>query len=352
MRQVDRITPTDREAWHRLRMEDVTASVVGALFGSHKYTTLMQLAAEKCSAKPPDDNSMNAVLRRGRIMEPAVGAALELDHGIKLEGVPHYLRMRDDAEPLLRIGATKDYQTMVDAGQLARIPNFAMPESWAAREGGFPLSLTVEAKSVRWAVFETEWQNGPPLYHYAQAATQAFLGGDDGALIAVLVGEFCDLHVYPVPRSKRFEDELCRRVVDFWRRVEAGEAQPVQAGDPAKSVFPDTVDGAVSDLNGPIGADDDVLAMVDSVVDGADLASSCAASLRESRSTWSDRLALRQALKALGKTSDKSLEVIDEALKMAIGEAESARISGWKVTWKKTTTGARSLRVSREKKKR
>lgn len=331
-------------------MADVTASDVGALFGSHKYRTLRQLATAKAATGVPDDSKLSSVLRRGRIMEPAIAAALEHDLGLAVQPVSHYLRLRDDAEPLLRIGATKDYQVFETAERLAEILGDAMPRAWAEHFGGLPLSLAVELKSVDYGVFESEWSSGPPLYHYAQAATQAFLGGDDGALIAVLTGKFLDLHVYPVVRSERFEGELCRRVVDFWRRFEAGDEQPVQAGDPAKSVFPESRPGAVVDL-AALTEDPELDAAVSGAEEAALSVVDAAKSLRRPLASWADRLAMRAALKDAEKTSKAASAVLDEGLKMAIGEAERARVPGWKVAWKSGKNGRR-LDVRKEKTKR
>ena len=71
-----RIPITSRDQWLARRKFDVTASVVGAVFGCHPYVTPLHLYVEKQGLVDLPERGDGGVLRRGRIYEPAVAAAV------------------------------------------------------------------------------------------------------------------------------------------------------------------------------------------------------------------------------------------------------------------------------------
>lgn len=345
------ITPmeiTSREAWLDARREDFTASDAGALFGVHKYRTLRQIAVEKAGAAKPERQSL--VFRRGHILEPAIAAAMAYDHGLVCESSKRYLRARDPANRHVRIGATKDYHLTVLAEDLERVLGDRFPPSWRRFLGDMPMAMSVEMKSVDFGVFAEEWSDGPPHYHLAQASTQALVAGDDGALIvALVIGKSLDLHIYPVERMPAFEAAVVTRVADFWRRLEENGPQPVDPRDPASSVWPIATPDVTAVLDGVVVRDADL----DVAREGAKRdASALLDALDDRLDTWDGRLQAREMAKALSKSSEALADATEEALRRSMGEAESGKLAGWRVSWKNTAKGTRQLLVRREKEKR
>ena len=83
----------------------MTASAIGSLFGLNPYKSELRLWAEKSGTEFPDQEAEMAAMRRGRIMERAVGDAFLLDHpGWKIRPAKVYLRAPD-----YNLGATPDF---------------------------------------------------------------------------------------------------------------------------------------------------------------------------------------------------------------------------------------------------
>src|SRR5688572_26475772 len=75
MSTIERWKITDRAEWLQRRRKNINGSEVAALFGVNPFMTNLALYAEKAGLAdmaPPD----SAVMRRGRIMEPAVAAGV------------------------------------------------------------------------------------------------------------------------------------------------------------------------------------------------------------------------------------------------------------------------------------
>lgn len=346
--KVESLRFDDRDAWLEARREDFTASEVGALYGEHKYTTLRQIAVEKTSGRR--SNNLSPVLRRGIIMEPAIAAAMMHDHGLRCQPVHNYLRGRSPADPFLRVGATKDYQLHENAERLLDVLGDRFPDEWRRHLGDLPMSLACEMKSVDWNVYEKEYLDGCILQHQAQAATQAWLGGDDGALVIVLVQGFSlPLHIYPVVRNRRWEEETARRISDFWRRLEAGEEQPLCAGDPASAHHPVGDPQQTAQLGGLIDTSDAMRERLASVSSMGDAMMALADTSKHD--TWNRRLELREVLGRAADVAKGTIETMEDELRHAIGGAAQASIPGWKASWKNDRNGIRRLLVRREKAK-
>ena len=67
-----------RADWMAKRQRVLCAGEAGALFGRHKYTTARRLFTAKAYGEPEEES---AVMRRGKIMEPAVAEAVLVDCG-------------------------------------------------------------------------------------------------------------------------------------------------------------------------------------------------------------------------------------------------------------------------------
>lgn len=312
---VENLLPRTHEEWLALRYDDVTASDIGALFDAGGYRTLRQLATEKRLRCEGRRDVGPAVLRRGKIMEPAIAEALRHDHGFKVEFVHGYLRARSN-DPHFRLGATKDYQAEIPADRLRELLGIGWPRAWDVFAGK-TMSVAVECKFVDSNAFASSWAHGAPAYYVAQTATQAAIAGDDGGLVVALVDTWRkDLAIYAVPRADAFERKLERLVSDFWRRVDAGDELPVQAGDAA-------------DLR-QITLDPGKVVTLDPA-------------------EWHPLLRQREDMKRAMTMAKDKIASIEARLMDAMGSAEFASLDGYKISWSTTSAGHRKLHIHRKR---
>lgn len=234
---VTRHAVTDRESWLKMRAVDLTASDVPSICGCG-YRSIAEVWAEKRGLLQPQAD--NAMLRRGRWLEPAIwGAIKDTNPTWEIRGAKTYLRA-----PAARMGCTPD--------ALAIDPT----------RDGFVL---VQGKIVARPIFEQTWFDGEggvtvPLGYQLQTLTEvmlaeaAFPGTKFYPVLAALsVGDWtADLHMIPVRRHPDAEQKILQTVKDFWAMVDAG-IQP--AIDPAKDhdfirrLYP-VDDGNTIDLTG------------------------------------------------------------------------------------------------------
>jgi len=310
--------PKGRAAWLEARREDVTGSEVPALYGRHKYLTRLGLVRAKQYGEP-EPRRVDPVKRRGHILEPAVAAAIEHDHGLLVRKVNHYLRGRDPADPYLRAGATLDFDLETDGDTLLRALDRAhVAHTWDELDD-LPVRLCIETKSVDRDIYDEEWKDGPPEQHRWQGLTQAMLGGYDGCIIAALVVNYAhDLHMFAVPRNPQLEAKICADISDFWRDYEAGELPAAEARDNSSmgkwSRPPPS--GSVIDLRGDM--------------------------------SWPLMLEEREALKERASAVAYELDSIEARIKEALGDNTAALVDGWTLTWKPDKHGKRMLLIKRK----
>lgn len=195
---IEHRTITSRDEWLEWRKQDVTASVVGALFGVHPYTTSLRIYAEKRGVEFPDADSKT--MRRGRWLEPAVATAVEEERPEwKLRAPKVYLR-----DPDLRLGCTPDY--FID---------------------GDPRGLGVlQCKTVAPSVYARDWLGGSeiPLWVTLQALTEMMLSDAAFGAVAVLLVDPHNMEVaiLDVPRHADSELKILLAVRNFWQQVASG----------------------------------------------------------------------------------------------------------------------------------
>lgn len=197
---IERHKITSREQWLALRSHDITASVAGALFGIHEYTSPYQLWALK-SGLITEDVEETSPMRRGRLLEPVALQLLREERPTwSVEAGHAYFR-----DPIVRIGSTPDA--------------FAIdPE-----RPGFG---AIQFKSVESGVFRKKWRDedgelAPPLWIAVQATVDACLSGASWAAIGVMVvGHGIDLFVIDVPMRPGIMDRLIVETGKFWGLVE------------------------------------------------------------------------------------------------------------------------------------
>lgn len=202
---IDRIPITSREQWLKLREQDVTASVAGALLGVHEFTTAYGLYALKTGAVQEDPEETGP-MKRGRLLEPvAVQLLREQRPAWSIKRGEFYLR-----DAAARLGATPD----VFVEDPERGPG------------------VVQIKSVEASVFRRKWKNedgeiSPPLWVAVQGILEAHLAGAKWAAVAPLVVGFgVDLHIIDIPIHAGIIDRLKTETIAFWQRVEAQDPPP------------------------------------------------------------------------------------------------------------------------------
>lgn len=208
---VEILHPLTHEEWLEFRRPAVTASIAGCLLGVHPYETAYGLWALK-SGRVADGDIDNAVLRRGRLLEPVIFAMLREERPDWTVEYPLGNRFFYDRDA--RIGAT--------------------PDSFATRPDIFGQG-TVQGKTIARSDFESKWidpETGEivlPLWIAVQAIVEATLTGCTWAAVAVLIIDQrrLDLEVIDVPLNTRIMHRLRREVREFWRMVDAGEEPPI-----------------------------------------------------------------------------------------------------------------------------
>lgn len=282
---IERRTITSRDEWLEWRKQDVTGSVVGALFCPHPYTTALRLYAEKRGVKFPDVDETKA-MRRGRWMEPAVARAVsEARPEWRLEAPNVYLR-----DPILKLGATPDFFVHGDPRGLG----------------------VLQCKSVDPRVYKRDWDNGEtvPLWITLQCAAEVMLADAAfGAVAALPIDPNMDLALHEFDRNPGVEHKIRIGVKTFWADVEAGvEPEPDYAADAATIAalsppLPKELRGGQIDLSGN----------------------------NELPGLLEERAAINEAM---GEAEDRR-DAIDAEIKWMMGDAEEAiGVDGWRITYK------------------
>jgi predicted phage-related endonuclease len=201
---------TDRATWLRWRRPFISASQVPALFGAHPYLTALRLYMEKAGVEFEEKD--NPVMRRGRLLEPAVGLAVA------------------EERPEWTIRPAKEFFSDNDR-RIAATPDFFIE--------GDPRGLGIlQAKSAAPSVFQRDWNAGTevPFWITLQALTEMLLTDAAFGAVAVLCVDPFDLvcSIHEVTRHPAAEAKIIAAVNQFWSEVEHGhEPQPDYGKDAA-----------------------------------------------------------------------------------------------------------------------
>lgn len=290
----------DHEQWLAQRRRDVTASRIGGLYGIHPYVTALRIYAEKRGVEFVEQE--NAVMRRGRWLEPAVAKAVgEKRPDWTLEAPNVYLRA-----PELRLGATPDFYIKDDP-----------------RGRG-----VLQAKTVAPSVYHRDWADGAevPFWITLQCLTEMMLSDAAFGAVAVLLVDphFMDVNILEVPRNEIAEAKIIAAVRDFWRMVDDGREPEPDYGrdtDVIKALAPRESPGKSIDLAG----NNELPALLD------------------------QRAQLRERI----RSDESRCEAIETEIKFLLRDSESATgLPGWRISFKTThykeyTVTARDRRVLR-----
>jgi predicted phage-related endonuclease len=285
---VERIPIIDREQWLARRKSDITASVVGAAFGCHSYVSPLRLYVEKQGLVdlPGIDGT---VLRRGRIMEPAIpGAVLEQrpDSGWRIEKCTDYF-----SDPQFGIGATPDFFIHGD------------PRGLGALQG----------KTTLPHIYDRDWQTDehgtitPPRWITLQLATEMMLTDAAFGVVACLVMDPYDLPCVIVEQTRdtALEKQICEQVVAFWQRIQDGDEPDADFGLD-RSLLAQILPKETPDLTIDLTCDNEVI----------------------------DGLIERQNLKAEIKKNEERCKKIETMVMSRMKLAAYALVPDFTVTWK------------------
>jgi predicted phage-related endonuclease len=295
---------TNREEWLAVREPDVTASVIGALWGLHPWETIAGLYAAKRGVAMPEIDPTSSVIRRGNALEPVVAEEVRKQRpNWKIEPARVYLR-----DPSIRLGASPDFFFTDDAG----------------RRG------VLQTKTVGASRFKKEWDEiTPPFWIALQIATEMMLDDADiGAIGALVVGDYTwETHIYDVPRHPATERRIRNAVANFWDDVAAGREPTIDyARDGAllAVLYPHETPGKTIDLTGD--------------------------------NELPEKLDRLERLKGEIKAAKTEQDTITNEIKSKMRDAEIAMVQGWRLTLKEThrdgytvaPTSFRQLRTNRD----
>jgi predicted phage-related endonuclease len=204
---IERIAIESRAQWLELRRPDITASRIGALFSCHPYVSALRLYCEHTGLEFPDQEE-SPVMRRGRLLEAAVAAAVAEEHpDWRIVKNMHYYR-----DPELHLGATPDF--LIE---------------------GDPRGLGVlQTKTAAPSVYERDWSKGQeiPFWVTLQTITEAMLTSAAFGIVAVMQVDAYNLDcpVLGVPRHAATEERLRQAVARFWDDVAHGREPPPDYG--------------------------------------------------------------------------------------------------------------------------
>jgi predicted phage-related endonuclease len=288
-------TITDENEWLAWRGQDVTASVVAALFGLHPYETVFGLSARIAGLQLSEPRS-SPVMSRGREFQEVVGRYLARAHPTwKIMPANVYLR-----DPDSRLGATPDF--------------------FCETDGSPPRRGIIEAKTVASVAFRHRWVEGVPTWISLQALTCAMLADVDFAIVAAMVIDPWhwppEVHEFPVPRHEAAERRIRESVAEFWATLERQEMPtPDYARDAAliAAMHPHAVSGKTVDLTGD--------------------------------NRMPELLEQRRLLKLGAAEHEKALKALDAEIKAKIGDAEIALVNGWRVTLKEISCPEKTVKA-------
>lgn len=276
---------------HPFRKRMLTSTAIPAVLGLSPWRTPGQVFAE---LQGIDFDFKDSVpLRRGRALEAAVAKMLaEARPDLEIWKANEFI-----CDPVKRIGATPDYYARDKDGK----------------------RVVIEIKTVTKRRFDALWGDAPPVHYALQIAVAMML--DDaayGLLVALVFDEFhFELVVFDVPRIIGAEKRIDETAATFWHNFDQGIPPKVdyeRDGALIALMYPTEVVGKVVDLR------------------------------HDNR--MPELLDMKERFAAEAKALETAQKAVDNEIKMKIGDAESALVNGWRVTYKTTTRKAHEVKES------
>ena len=197
----------DVGTWLRWRRDHMTASRMGALFECHPHLSREQLASDLRGVSVKGDTP---AMRRGRIFEPAVAAALQEEHpDWAIEKCSRYYCL-----PAARIAATPDYFAETPDGP-----------------------IVIECKTAAISRWE-EWHGKIPLHYTLQLLTALMCTDIRRGVLAVMVmGGSYPVHEFAVGRHPEAERRIIEATRAWWEQYDTGAVAPPQSADELEALL-------------------------------------------------------------------------------------------------------------------
>lgn len=184
---------TDKETWLSYRIDDITSTMMPALFGFSPYTTLFELYHAKHSGVEVPFRE-NDRMRQGSNMEDYIAQEYAYREGVEVKPFKDYIRL-----PEKRIGSSFDYIT-ADGKKL------------------------IEIKAVDYLVWR-EWEEGElPPHIEIQVQHEMMVSGISECDVVVMTGIY-DMHIYPRKLDVDVGIAMLKAVESFWDDV-ADDREP------------------------------------------------------------------------------------------------------------------------------
>lgn len=191
---------TEQE-WLDLRTKDITSTDVAALFDLSPYKTAFELFHEKRDGVSGSFKSTER-MKWGNRLESAIAYGAAEDHGFDVQPLKVYMR-----DPELRVGSSFDFEIL-------------HPEHGKG---------IMEIKNVDSLIYKRNWKDDgagaieAPEHIELQVQHQMLVSGYQWCAIVPFVGGNSTRIVYR-RQDPEIANAIKARVIDFWQRVEAGEA--------------------------------------------------------------------------------------------------------------------------------
>lgn len=296
------ITHPSRAEWLAARRLGIGASDAAALYGESPWQSPLALYADKRGLTAVENENVPEFIKWGLKLEPVIAQEFGDETGREVVKVPPFTIERDLDHGCLF--ATPDGKQITTIGGQAAV-------------GVLELKTTNQFKRA-------DWQEGIPLYYQIQVQHQLMVTGLAYGSVAVLIGGSEFLWA-DVARNDGFIEDLRRRALEFWARVEAGEPPPADASEATKDALSRMYPKATS---------------VNAIV------------LPAESDQWDK---VRQEAKATIKAATERLNWAENNLKAAIGDKYAGVLADGSVyTWgeqtrKSYTVAATTFRVLRRK---
>jgi len=213
------------------RNEGVGASEIAALFGCHPYLSEYGLWARKTGLV--EDKPSTERLQNGRDFEVPIleiwsrrsGVPIVINSSADTLMVPPGVDISTLAGGMNIVKYERTPPTITQTQRTFQSPHcsrlFATPDAWTLRhaEREHSHEADVDAKTVRPHMIKEWRKNGTPDYYKLQLRAQNACTGRSGAYLVAAFGWDEISHEF-LPADIAIQDEICRRVDQFWLRVE------------------------------------------------------------------------------------------------------------------------------------
>lgn len=250
MNRTATIPPSD-EAWHALRLQDITSTESSALFGMSPYATMFKTWHRKRDGVHVTIDG-NERMEWGTELQDVIAITLARRYGVKSRRIPEYISLGD-----ARMGATFDHE-IIEAD-----PTGTAILATMFREFGPGI---FEIKAVDYDIFRDKWvlkddgHREAPGHIEIQLQHQLHVRGLQWGAIGVLVGGNKG-HII----TRRYDPAVCeaieQKIRAFWQSIaEDNPPPPVFPGDESFvcKLYGQATPGKVADMRG----DEEVNALV------------------------------------------------------------------------------------------